>query len=124
MWLAVKALALRWILGRSLGGLLGVLLMFALPLAGILKVVGIPLLIVLGIIGLPLLLLLAVIGLPLLLVVGAVSVLMAAVTALLSLGVVVLKFALPVIAVVVVVRWLLGRRRSDSPPDPGVEPAS
>src|SRR6476646_4750102 len=90
MWLAVKALALRWVLGRSLGGLLGVLLMFALPLAGILKVIGIPLLIVRGIIGLPVLLVLAVIGLPLLLVVGAVSVLMAAVMALLSLGVVVL----------------------------------
>jgi len=124
MWLAVKALALRWVLRQSLGGLLGVLLMVAFPLAGILKVVGIPLLIVLGVVGLPVLLLLAAIGLPLLLVVGAVSVVLAAVTALLGLGAAVLPFALPVIVIALVVRWVVRRRRSDSPPEPGVEPAS
>ena len=71
MWLAIKALLLRWVLARSFGGLVSFLLLLAVPLAGVLKVVGLPLLIVVGIVGLPILLVLAVIGLPILLVVGS-----------------------------------------------------
>jgi hypothetical protein len=133
MWLAIKALLIRWALGKSFGGLVSLLLFLALPLAGVLKVVGIPLLIVLAIVGLPMLLLLAVIGLPLLLVIATVSVLMTVVGGVLAAGIALLKFALPVILIVWFASWAfkkLRARRGDagSPPatstPPGAEPAS
>jgi len=112
MWLAVKALLLRWALGRSFGGLVGLLFMLAVPLAGVLKVVGLPLLIVLAIVALPLLLLLAVIGLPLLLVIGTVGVITAVVGSLLAAGIALLKVALPIILVVLLVRWIWRQTRA------------
>ena len=52
MWLVLKAFLLRWALRQSVGGLIALLLTFAVPLAGVLKIVGIPVLIVLAIVGL------------------------------------------------------------------------
>lgn len=136
MWLAIKALLLRWVLARSFGGLVSFLLLLAVPLAGVLKVVGLPLLIVVGIVGLPILLVLAVIGLPILLVVGTVGVIMAVVGTMLAAGLALLKIALPIIVVVLVARWVWGMvrgRRGDTgttsestPPatPPGPEAAS
>jgi len=136
MWLAIKALLLRWVLARSFGGLVSFLLLLAVPLAGVLKVVGLPLLIVVGIVGLPILLVLAVIGLPILLVVGTVGVIMAVVGTMLAAGLALLKIALPIIVVVLVARWVWGMvrgRRGDAgttsestPPatPPGPEAAS
>ena len=49
MWTILKALALRMVVGRTLGGMLGTLFLLIVPIAGVLKVVGIPILIVLGI---------------------------------------------------------------------------
>jgi len=48
MWLLLKGLALRFAIGRTVGGMLTTLFVVLLPIAGILKFVGLPLLIVLG----------------------------------------------------------------------------
>jgi len=135
MWLAIKALALRWLLARSFGGLVSVLLLLAVPLAGVLKVIGLPLLIVMGIVGLPILLLLAVIGLPILLVVVTVSVIMAVVGTMLAAGIALLKIAIPVVLIFFLLRWIWRKvrsRRGDTGPTsdtstgtpPGAEPAT
>ena len=59
MWLLLKGLALRFAIGRTVGGMLSTLFVVLLPIAGILKFVGLPLLIVLGVLGAPVFLLLA-----------------------------------------------------------------
>jgi hypothetical protein len=133
MWTLVKAWLLKLILQRSLGAVLAALLVILLPIAGILKVVGIPLLLVLLIVGAPLLLLLAVIGLPLLLVVGAGMAILGVISAVLAAGFALLKFALPILLVVWLLRWLFCRRngnngtpqRGDAGPttDPGADAA-
>src|SRR3982751_1757929 len=89
MWLGVKAMLARWLFGRTLGGVLGVLLTLFLPLAGVLKLLGVPLLIALVLLGAPLFLLLAAGGLPIALVL-----------------------------VVWALRWVLRKLRGDSPPTP------
>ena len=66
MWTVLKAVALRFAIGRTLGGMLATLFLLLVPIAGVLKVVGLPILIVLGVVGAPLFLLLAAIGLPVL----------------------------------------------------------
>lgn len=122
MWLALKALLLRWLLARSVGGLFGFLFMIALPLAGVLKIVGIPLLVVLAVVGLPILVVLAVIGLPILLVVGTVSVLMAVLGGLLAAGIALLKVALPIVLVVWGATWAFRKLRGRggaAPPSTG-----
>ena len=128
MWLAVKALILRWVLARSFGGLVSVLLLLAVPLAGVLKVIGLPLLMVLAVVALPMLLLLAIIGLPLLLVVGTVSVIVAVVGSLLAAGIALLKIALPIILIFLVGRWIWGRvgakRDKGSTPDTSTPPST
>jgi hypothetical protein len=122
MWLAVKALILRWVLARSFGGLVSLLLLLAVPLAGVLKVIGLPLLIVLAIVALPLLLLLAVIGLPLLLVVGTVGVVVAVAGSVLAAGLALLKIALPIILICLVGGWLWRRVRKNG--DTGSAPGT
>jgi hypothetical protein len=117
MWLLVKGLALRFVVGRTLGGLMGALLVLLVPLAGILKVIGLPLLFVLGLVGAPLMLLLGAIGLPLLVVFGIGAVLMAVVAGLLMLGVLAIKFVLPIVLLVWFVRWVWRALRApDAPP--------
>lgn len=111
MWLAVKALLIKWALGRSFGGLVSLLLMLAFPLAGVLKVIGLPLLIVLGVVGLPMLLLLAAIGLPILLVVGTVSVMMALVGGVLAFAFAALKWVLPIVLLFFAIRWVVRKMR-------------
>ena len=106
MWLLMKAFALRFVLGRTIGGLLATLLVVLVPVAGVLKLVGLPLLIVLGVIGAPLFLLLAAIGLPVLLVLGIGSMLMFCVGILLALSVLAIKIILPIVLVVWLVRWI------------------
>ena len=109
MWLLIRAFALRLVVGRTVGGLLGVLLLLLLPLAGMLKVIGLPILIVLGVLGAPVLLVLAAIGLPLLLVVGIAGAALAGVGLMLTLGVLAIKIVLPIVLVVWFVRWMLKR---------------
>jgi hypothetical protein len=119
MWTLMKALALRLVVGRTLGGLLGALLLVLVPVAGVLKIVGLPLLIVLGVIGAPLFLLLAAIGLPVLLVVGVGVVLMFLLGIVFTLGVLAIKIVLPIVLLVWFVRWILGRTRRSGSPDVG-----
>jgi hypothetical protein len=118
MWLLLKGLALRFVVGRTLGGMMGALLLLLVPIAGVLKVIGLPILFVLGLVGAPLLLLLGAIGLPLLLVFGIGAALLAMVGVLLALGLLAIKFVLPVVLVVWFVRWVWRalRSRPDAPP--------
>ncbi len=109
MWTLLKAIAIRVVAGRTIGGVFALLLTLFLPVAGILKFIGLPLLAVLGVIGAPVIFLLAVVGLPLLLVVAMGAVLLAILGALLSIGLLAIKIAVPVILVVWFIRWL--RRR-------------
>jgi len=122
MWTVFKALALRFAIGRTLGGMLATLLLLVVPIAGVLKVVGLPILIVLGVIGAPLFLLLAAIGLPVLLVVGFGGVLLVFVGVLLTLGLLALKIALPIILIVWLVKWFRGRKHGPSTPPAEMPP--
>ena len=106
MWTILKALAIKFAIGRTFGGLLTTLLLVVVPLAGVLKVIGLPILIVLGVVGAPLFLLLAAIGLPVLFVVGIGTVLMLAVGALLTLSIFAIKIILPIVLVVWFIKWL------------------
>jgi hypothetical protein len=110
MWTVLKAVALRFAVGRTLGGVLATLFLLLVPVAGVLKIVGLPILIVLGIVGAPLVLLLAAIGLPVLFVIVAGGVLLLLVGALLTLSLVALKIVLPIVLVVWLVRWLMSGR--------------
>jgi hypothetical protein len=116
MWTVGKALLLRWALARSFGGLLAVLLALAVPFAGVLKLIGLPLLFVLLVVGAPVLLVLAVLGLPLLLVVAGGGIIMAVLTGTLLIGLLAFKFLLPVILIVLLLRWIF--RRDKGKPTP------
>ena len=58
MSLLLKALALKLLAGRTIGGVFSLLLLLLVPLAGVLKFIGLPILLVLGVLGAPLFLLL------------------------------------------------------------------
>ena len=119
MWMLLKGLALRLVVGRTISGLFATLLLLLVPIAGVLKIVGLPLLIVLGVIGAPVFLLLAVIGLPVLLVLGIGGVLLFFVGILLALGVFAIKIILPIVLVIWLVKWIFGRKRRSEAPDVG-----
>ena len=113
----LKLLLLRWFATKTYGGVLALLAVLALPVAGVLKVIGLPLLIVLGVVALPIALVLGIIGLPILLVVGAVGVITAALGAVLSLGLLALKFVLPAVLIFLVVRWIFRRAKEPKSAD-------
>jgi hypothetical protein len=119
MWLLLKGLALRFAVGRTVGGMLAGLALVMVPLAAILKFIGLPLLLVLGVIGAPVFLLLGAIGLPVLLVVAMGGMLLLVVGALLAVGLIAIKILLPIVLIVWFVRWIFGRR---SPPSADVGP--
>ncbi|MCY7380575.1 MAG: hypothetical protein LH467_14705 [Gemmatimonadaceae bacterium] len=120
MWLLLKGLAVRFAVGRSVGGLMGVLLLVLLPAAGALKLVGLPLLLVLGTLGAPVFALLGMIGLPVLFVLGLGAILMLMVGLLVTAGIVAIKIVLPIVLLVWFVRWITGRTHgaTDDPPLP------
>jgi len=105
MWTLIKSLLLKWALLRTLLRVLGSL-GWLLPLAFVLKAVGIPLLLLLAVLAIPLFVVLAVIGLPFLLVMLVGGALLSLTMWIVSLGLVALKIALPVLLVVWVIRWL------------------
>lgn len=119
MWMLLKGLALRFVLGRTIGGLFATLFLVLVPIAGVLKIVGLPLLIVLGVVGAPVFLLLAAIGLPALLVLGIGGLLLFFLGVLLALGVFAIKIILPIVLVVWLVKWLLGKTRKSGSQDIG-----
>jgi hypothetical protein len=118
MSLLLKALALKLIAGRTVGGVFGLLTLLLVPLAAVLKFIGLPLLFVLGILGAPVFLILGAIGLPVMLVIGIGGALIVAVGLFLTLGLLAIKIVLPIVLIVWFVRWL---RRSGSA---GVAPTS
>lgn len=120
MWMLLKGLALRFALGRTIGGLFATLLLVLVPVAGVLKIVGLPLLIVLGVVGAPLFLLLAAIGLPVLLVLGIGGVLIFLLGILLTLGALAIKIVLPIVLVVWLARWIFGKNRRSGRGDVGM----
>lgn len=107
MWLLLKGLALRAVVGRTVGGMFLTLLLAIVPLGGMLKLVGVPLLLVLAVVGAPLFLLLALIGLPVLLVLAFGGVLLALLAGLLVLGVFAIRIVVPIVLLVWLVRWML-----------------
>jgi len=119
MSVLLKALALKFLAGRTIGGAFSLLLVLLAPFAAVLKFIGLPVLLVVGIVGAPVFLLLAAVGLPGLLVVGVGVVMMLAIGLLLTLGLMALKFVLPIILIVWFVRWL---RRPKPPVAPSPEP--
>ncbi len=127
MSLLLKALALKLIAGRTVGGVFGLLTLLLVPIAAVLKFIGIPMLIVLGLLGAPIFLVLGAIGLPVAFVVGIGGGLLLLIAAMLAIGVVAIKIALPIILVVWFVRWLRRPRPhvADIPPDaePGFDGA-
>ena len=124
MWMLLKGLALRFVVGRTIGGLFATLLLVLVPVAGVLKVIGLPVLIVLGVIGAPVFLLLAMIGLPVLLVLGIGGVLLFFVGILLALGVLAIKIILPIVLVVWLVKWIVGKNRRSGGQDVGMPDAA
>ena len=106
MSLLLKALALRLIAGRTVGGVFGLLMLLLAPVAGVLKFIGVPLLLCLALLGAPIFLVLGAVGLPALFVVGIGGALLLVLGLLLALGVVAIKIALPIILIVWFIRWL------------------
>jgi hypothetical protein len=125
MSLLLKAFALKFLAGRTIGGVFALLLTLLVPIVGVLKFIGLPLLLILGIAGAPVFLLLGAIGLPMLLVVGIGGMLLLTVGALLAVGLIALKIALPILLVVWLVRWIWRRRPSrPGPTTPSAEPGA
>ena len=125
MWLLLKGLALRFVVGRTVGGMFAALLFLLVPLAGVLKVVGLPLLMVLGVLGAPLFLLLGIVGLPILFVLAFGGMLLLLVGLVLTVGLFAIKILLPIVLIVWFVRWIFGRAdRSAGPsaPPPAATP--
>ena len=122
MWLLLKGLALRFVIGRTVGGMLATLLLVLVPLGGLLKVVGLPLLMVVGVLGAPVFLLLGIVGLPILFVLGFGAVLLLLLGVVLTVGVFAIKILLPIVLIVWFVRWIFGRRKGpdivEGPPPP------
>ena len=123
MWLLLKGLALRLVVGRTVGGMLATLLLVLVPLGGVLKVVGVPILMVLGVLGAPVFLLLGVIGLPVLFVLAFGGIVLLFLGVLLTAGIFAIKILLPIVLIVWFVRWIFGRTNgrgpvSDVPPPP------
>jgi hypothetical protein len=115
MSLLLKALALKLLAGRTIGGVFSLLLLLLVPLAGVLKFIGLPILLVLGVLGAPLFLLLGAIGLPMMFVLGIGGVLVVVMGLFLTLGIMAIKIALPIFLVIWFVRWLRRDRKPDAP---------
>ena len=122
MSLLLKALALKLIAGRTVGGVFGLLMLLLVPMAGILKFIGIPLLVVLALLGAPLFLILGAIGLPALFVVGIGGALLLMLGVALALGAIAIKIALPIFLVVWFIRWLRRPQTSAPTASPNVAP--
>lgn len=124
MWILLKSLLAKWAILKLVLKAFGSL-GWLLPLAFILKALGLPFLIMLAVLALPLLLVLAVIGLPLLLVALIGGFLVTVTMWIVSIGVIALKVAIPLVLMYWLLRWLF--RRGDGPsasPEPRASDAS
>ncbi len=113
MWVMIRS----WLLKA---GLLKLLLRtfpslaWLLPVAFLLKLVGLPVLTVLVILALPVFVILAIVGLPMLFVAVTGALVLAGIFFFLSLGIAVLKLAIPVVILYFILKWVFGGgKRSD-----------
>ena len=119
MWALLKTLLSQWALFKVLLAALG-RLAWLIPVAFILKTIGLPMLTLLLLLALPIFIVLALVGLPFIVVAIAGTLLVAGFFFLLSLGLTVLKIAIPIVLIVWIVRWFT--RNGDRPKtDPATE---
>jgi len=119
MWTLLKALLAKWALLKLILKSLGSLA-WLIPVAFILKSIGLPMLLLLLLLALPVFIVLALIGLPFILVIVVGVMLIAGLFLLLKIGFIVLIFALPIMVVYWVVRWLM-RNGTSRGSDPATE---
>ena len=116
MWSLITSLLAKWALLKLLLKTLGSL-GWLIPVAFILKVIGLPVLAVLAILALPVFIVLAIVGLPIMFVVIAGFLLLVGFFFVLSMGLLVLKIAIPIVLVYWLVRWWFrnGKKNSIDP---------
>jgi hypothetical protein len=119
MWSLITSLLAKWALLKLLLKTLGSL-GWLLPIAFVLKLVGLPVLIVLAILAAPIFIILAIIGLPIMFVIIAGVLLLVGFFFILSMGLLVLKIAIPILIVYWVIRWFFRNGRKNSI-DPAVD---
>jgi len=114
MWALIKSLLLKV-------GLLKLLLKafpslaWLLPIAFALKAIGLPVLIVLAILAVPLFIILAIVGLPMLFVAVTGAIILAGIFFMLSLGIAVLKLAIPFIILYFILKWVFKSKKGTDP---------
>lgn len=113
MWSFLTSLLAKWAVFKLLLKTLGSL-GWLLPVAFILKFIGLPVLAVLAILALPVFIVLAIVGLPIMFVFVAGILLLVGFFVLLSLGIAVLKIAIPLLLVYWLLRWWFGNGRKSS----------
>lgn len=114
MWALVQSLLAKWALLKVLISSLGSLV-WLIPVAFVLKAIGLPVLLLLALLALPVFLVLALVGLPIMFTIITGIILLAGLFFMLSLGIAVLKIAIPIILIVWLVRWLLRNGKSERP---------
>ena len=120
MWRLITTF-LKWLLLKVLGKRIAALLAL-FPIAFLLKFIGLPLLIILLVVGLPVFFILALFGLPIILVLVVGAGIVMAIFAVLSFGLVLLKFLLPFLIIAWLLRWLwsmIRGKRGDDPDSAG-----
>lgn len=119
MWSLITSLLSKWALFKLLLKTLGSMA-WLIPVAFILKLIGLPVLIVLAILAAPVFIILAIIGLPIMFVVVAGILLLVGFFFLLSMGLLVLKIAIPVILIYWLIKWIFRNGKKNSI-DPAVD---
>lgn len=114
MWNLITSLLAKWALLKLLLKTLGSL-GWLLPLAFILKVVGLPILVVLAILAAPIFIVLAIVGLPIMFVIVAGIFLLVGFFFLLSMGLLVLKIAIPVLLIYWLFKWMFRNGKTSGP---------
>lgn len=116
MWSLITSLLAKWALFKLVLKTLGSL-GWLLPVAFLLKFVGLPVLAVLAILALPVFIVLAIVGLPIMFVVIAGILLLVGFFFMLSMGLLVLKIAIPILLLYWLFRWLFrnGKKNSIDP---------
>ena len=119
MWSLITSLlakvALLKLVLKTLGSL-----GWLLPIAFVLKLVGLPVLIVLAILAAPIFIILAIIGLPIMFIVIVGVLLLVGFFFMLSMGLLVLKIAIPILIVYWLIRWFFRNGKKNSI-DPAVD---
>lgn len=119
MWSLVTSLLAKLALFKLLLKGLGSLA-WLLPVAFILKFIGLPILAVLALLALPVFIILAIVGLPIMFAIVAGIVLLVGFFFLLSIGLAVLKIAIPILLVYWLLRWWFRNGKSTNI-DPAVD---